>query len=369
MQMVRWATQISLGAALTVAVANSAAAWTKTYVVEWIEPANYFAPHDPAAVSAEAPGFDCPNGVTQDPDYPKLLIEVGHDPDSVQKLYDPEVRNAPGFDRSIFSNRGRKGENVYSQPWAAIEHPYPLVEGDKAYGFDLDNNPNTGFTGIDGTPGVDNNWYKVTGCVGYFRGRPRDSGGFKYSNESMHNGRFTILMTLQGEQDLRNDSAATLTFKTSPDPLIRDAMGGIAADYSFRVEPKPEFESTVPVVIKDGVIEIAEPQTIVLRDWKHPIPLTLFNGQLRFQITDNENLEGTVGGYRDWQLQWRYWSHYIPELVVKLDMPSYWYALRRYADGQPDATSGEMTAISSAYNIWAVPAFAVDSALELTIKN
>lgn len=343
-------------------------AWTKTYAIDWIEPANFYDPHDKEQISAEAPGNDCPNGVTQDPDYPKLLIQVGHEHDSVQHLYDPEVRNAPGFDRSVFANRGRNGENVYKEPWHAIEQDYPLVEGKIAYGMDLDNDPSTGFTGVDGTPGVDNAWYKVTGCVGYFRGRQRDSGGFKYSNEAMHNGRFTILMVLEGTQDPRNDPAATLSFKTSKDPLVRDAMGGIAKDYSFRIDDKPEFESTVPVTITNGIVEIAEQQTFVLKDWKHRIPLTLQQGKLRFEMTEDDKLVGMVAGYRDWKLQWQYWSNYIPEIVVKLDMPSYWYNLRRYADGIPDPATGEMTAVSSVYNIWAVPAFSVDG-INLTSVN
>lgn len=347
-------------ALISLGVSSSASAWTKTYAVEWFEPANYFHPHDQDAVSAEALGKDCPEGVTPELDYPKMLIELGRSPESVQHLYDPEVRNAPGFDRSVFSNRGRNGENVYREPWHAIEHPYPLVEGDIAYGFNLDGNAKTGFTGVDGTAGVDNNWYKVVGCVGYFRGRQRDSGGYKYSNESMHNGRFTILIVLQGEQDPLNDPAATLTFKTSPDPLVRDANGGIASDYSFRVDTdSPEYESTVPVVIKNGVVEIAKPQTIVVRDWKHRIPLTLEQGQLKFTVTETGTLEGTIGGYRDWEALWRPWSSYIPEIVTKLEMPSYWYALKRHADGLPDPKTGEMTGISTAFNIWAVPAFEV----------
>src|SRR5262249_20305816 len=162
---------------------------------------------------------------------PKKLIDVGHSPESVQALYDPGVRNAPGFDRSVFANRGRHGENVYMQPWTAIEYPYPQVEGKIAYGFDLDHNPKTGFTGVDGTPGVDNAFYKVSGCIGYYRGRLRDAGGSKYFNESMSNGAFTLLMVLKGSgEDPLNDPAATLSFKNSPDKLVRDAVGGIARD-------------------------------------------------------------------------------------------------------------------------------------------
>ena len=360
--------QLALSAALLLGYPTASMAWTKAYVVEWIEPANYYDPLEKDAVSAEAPGRDCPGGVTPDPDYPKKLIDVGHSPESVQKLYDPEVRNAPGFDRSVFAKRGRKGENVYTEPWTAIEYKYPQVQGKLAYGFDLDHNPRTGFKGVDGTPGVDNELYKVSGCIGYYRGRPRDAGGAKYANESMHNGAFTVLLVLQGEQDPMNDPAATLSFKSSPDELIRDAAGGIARDYSFRVTRlNSASESTVPVAIKDGVIRTLKDATLVVptkigRRGAPTMPLTLQQGQVRLQIKKDGALEGMLGGYQAWEPIWRVRANYIVEVVAKLDSPSFWYALKRHADGAPDPKTRQMTAISAAYSVWAVPAFEVSDA-------
>jgi hypothetical protein len=362
--------RLALIAALLLGYPATSLAWTQAYVIEWIEPANYYDPFEKDAVSAEAPGRDCPKGVTTDPDYPKKLIDVGHSPESVQKLYDPEVRNARGFDRSVFAKRGRKGENVYTEPWTAIEYPYPLVQGKIAYGFDLDHNPKTGFTGVDGTPGVDNAFYKVTGCMGHYRGQPRNSDGAKYANESMHNGAFTVLLVLQGEKDPMNDPAATLSFKRSPDVLVRDAAGGIARDYSFRVTPiNSAAESTIPVTIKDGVVRTAKDAKLVLptrvgRRGGPTLPLVLHQGQVRLQIKKDGALEGMLGGYQAWEPIWRVRANYIIEVVVKLDSPSLWYALRRHADGVPDPKTKQMTAISAAYNVWAVPAFEVSDAIQ-----
>jgi hypothetical protein len=362
-----WSARLSVGAALLFGSPASVLAWTQSYVVEWIEPANYYDPFDKEAFSAEAPGRDCPNGVTPDPDYPKKLIDVGHSPESVQKLYDPEVRNAPGFDRSIFANRGKKGENVYREPWTAIDYPYPQVEGKLAYGFDLDHNPKTGFTGVDGTPGVDNSFYKVSGCIGYYRGRQRDSGGFKYANESMHNGAYTMVLVLEGNQDPLNDSAATLSFKSSPDELVRDGKGGIARDYSFRIRKNNmPAESTIPVTIKDGVIQTTSAQKLSLptRSGRRGAPgggIVLDQGQVRFKLNKDGVLEGMLGGYQAWEPIWRARANYIVEIVAKVDSPSFWYALKRNADGVPNE-KGEKTAISAAYNVWAVPAFEVTGA-------
>jgi len=358
---------ISVSCMLVLGFATTAMAWTKTYVVDWIEPAIYFDPTDPEAQSGAAPGRDCPAGVTKDLDYPKQLIDVGHAPESVQKLYDPEVRNAPGFDRAVFAKRGRKGEDVYREPWTAIEYPFPQVQGKIAYGFDLDEDPTTGFTGADGTPGVDNAYYKVMGCIGHYRGPARTSDGSKYANESMHNGSFTLLLVLEGKQDPRNDDAATLSFRTSPDKLVRDALGGIASDYSFRIDDsRPEFESSVPVKITNGVIESIEPQKLVLQvsggRRRYPArPFVLYEGRLRFELTEDGRLEGLLGGYQPWEPIWRVRANYIIEVVVKIDSPSLWYALERSADGVPDPETGKMTAISSALRLWAVPAFSITS--------
>ncbi len=356
---------LSVGGLLVFGFASTAMAWTKAYVVEWVEPAVYFDPFDPEAISAASPGRDCPAGVTKDLDYPKQLIDVGHDSESVQKLYDPEVRNAPGFDRAVFAKRGRNGEDVYREPWTAIEYPFPQVEGKLSYGFDLDDDPATGFTGVDGTPGVNNAYYKVMGCIGHYRGHPRTADGAKYSNESMHNGSFTLLLVLEGKQDPMNDPAATLSFHTSPDKLVRDALGGIASDYSFRIDDShPEFQSKVPVTIKNGVVDSIEPQRIALqvsggRRLYPARPLVLHRGRLRLELTEDGRLEGLLGGYQPWEPIWRVRANYIIEVVAKIDSPSLWYALKRNADGIPDPETGQMTAISSAFRLWAVPAFSI----------
>ena len=181
----------------------------------------------------------------------------------------------------------------------------------------------------------------------------------------MHNGAFTLLVVLEGDQDPMNDDDARLSFRTSPDKLVRDAVGGIASDYSFRLgEWTSEFESSVRVTIRDGVIESMGPETIRLqvsggRRLLPARPLVLHQGRVRISTTADGRLEGLVAGYQAWEPIWRVRANYIIEVVAKIDSPSLWYSLRRHADGVPDPESGEMTAISSTLRLWAVPAFAI----------
>ena len=47
----------------------------------------------------------------------------------------------------------------------------------------------------------------------------------------------------------------------------------------------------------------------------------------------------------------------IHETVSHINLPVWWHALRRHADGMPDPETGEMRGISTVYRIWAQPAF------------
>lgn len=345
--------------ALAVLAAAPASAWSKTFVVSWYEPAFYYDPEDSTATGGQAKGRDCAKGFSPYPDYRNLLRTSYRTQKEVDYFLDPARRGEPGFDRRTYGLRGPNKEDVYKQPSSVPDVPYPHPTSRIAYGFNLDGDDKTGFTSPDGVKGVDNAFYEVGGCVGYWRGPARGSDGFKYSNEDMHNGDFTILITLEGEGATLGDGPAKLMFRKSTDNLVRDAVGGIAADYSFRVEGKPEYESTINVTIRNGVIETAGAQTLVLQDWKHRPPLKLTSGQLKFRIKPAGELEGTIGGYRYWEDHYKGFASAIPEYIMNLNIPSYWYSLQREADGMKDPKTGKFTGVSSVYRMWAVPAFAV----------
>lgn len=237
-------------------------------------------------------------------------------------------------------------------------YPTPHTTSAIAEGFNLDGDETTGYTSPVGVKGVDNAFYTVGGCVGYWRGPQRGSDGFKYSNEDMHNGDFTIVLTLSGEGAPMSDGPATLTFSVSKDVLVRDAKGSIAHDYTFRIDAdQPEQSSEHKVVIESGKVRISEAGQVTLKDWKHRFPLVLEQAQFEFEILEDGSLKGLIGGYRHWNDHYRFFARAIPEYIMKLNMPAYWYSLQREADGLPDEI-GKMTGVSSVYRMWAVPAFA-----------
>lgn len=342
------------------AIAAPAFAWEKTFVVSWYEPAFYYSPDDKTATGGEAPGKDCAKGFSPYPDYPNLLRTSYRTQKEVDHFLDPARRSEPGFSRRTYGIRGPNGEDVYKEPSSVPDVPYPHPTSAIAEGFNLDGDERTGYTSPEGVKGVDNAFYTVGGCVGYWRGPAKGSDGFKYSNEDMHNGDYTILIRLSGDGDPANDPNARLTFMMSDDKLVRDAVGGIAADYTFRImEGEKAQGSTIDVKVVNGVVEAVRPQTVVLKDWKHRHPLKLDMGQVRFKMESNGDLNGIVGGYRFWEDHYRGFAAAIPEYIMKLNVPAYWNSLQREADGMPDPKTGKKTGVSSVYRLSAVPAFIV----------
>jgi hypothetical protein len=346
------------GLAMSAGAAH-AAHWSKAYAVEWIEPAFYFGPKDTKA--ADAKGEDCPNGINPELDYQKLLEAAGYPADEVKFELNPENRYGKRTDWS--THRGPNKENIYQNPTAWPDPGMIQVTGNIGEGFDLDGNPETGFVSPDGkTRGIDNKFYKVGGCTLRWRGAPRDAYYHKYANDGMRDGKYTILIVISGDQDPMNDPNAKIGFYTAKDKLVKDGMGNIAADYTFHVDPDPRYQSVVGAKITGGVIELQGRPKILMHDYPGDSrvggQLPLIDAKISLRMTE-DGLKGYVGGYMPIDLIYRENSDYIRELTGHMSAPALYYALNREADGVPDPKTGKNTAISTAYRIDAVPAFAV----------
>ncbi|GAB1255612.1 hypothetical protein NBRC116494_01140 [Aurantivibrio plasticivorans] len=344
--------------------------WHLGFVVEYYELAHYYGSD---SVQRDLPGTDCPQGTNPDNDWPTILTTPYRTRAEAIAALDPErvderTRGPNGY--SLYYNRGPNRENVYDNPTVLPDPGMYEVEGDIAFGFNLDGDESTGFTGVNGVPGVDNAFYKSSGCVLRFRGQPREAGTGKNSNDSMHDGAFTIVMLLSGNESPMNDSNAKLGFYLSKDDMVKDANGDIAADYSFRIDPDTRFQDVSSVRIKDGIVTNISPETLTLRDFYapafYPKELVLEQSQFQFELKPDGSLFGYMGGYRDWREHYRGTAGNgrsavgaIHEVVGKINLPAWWYSLRRNADGLPDPETGEMRGISTTYAITALPAFVI----------
>jgi hypothetical protein len=333
--------------------------WSRAFVVDWLEPAFF---HDGPENDNIAPGSDCPDGTANRPSWEKALKTAWRDEKEIAYYLDAE--HASELKR-VIRFRGPNYEDVWANPTLAPDlGGLPPVSGNVGFGFNLDSKVKAGdFTTPDGAKGVDNNYYRAAGCWVSYRGPAYHSQRGVGINGYMRDGLYTILVVVSGNKDPMNDDEATLAFYQSKDRIVKDANGQVARDASFAIRPTTRTQSIMKVRVANGVIETKTPQEIRLRDeaWNSSIPdqLKLAQGQLQLKIREDGGFEGYLGGYRDWKLLYK--RQAVPardtETLQGIDLPSFYYALERHADWDPDPATGKNRQISTAYRIRAVPAF------------
>jgi hypothetical protein len=353
---------VATAAAALAALPGAAhAAWTKTWVIEWYEPAMYYG----AKSGVVEPGTDCPAGTNPAPDWVQVMIDAGYTPEQARWLRDPaNPTRSPIHGQNQMAFRGKDRANVYVHPTSTPDGHLVGVTGKIGEGFDLDGNPRTGFTSPDGTPGIDNNFYKALGCWKTYRGPPRLSSGALSQNDTMRDGGWTIVVVANGAgDDPLNDRSVSVGFYPSQDKLVKDGNGDIARDYTFRIRPDAKLEAIFQARTVNGVIESTAPtQEAWLRDPSYTRELQLLQARVRLEMQPDGSLKGLIGGYRPWKPVYDGWVNGrgpVIEALTWVRLPDVYYALRREADYSPPGAKGEKTHISFAMRVDAVPAFVV----------
>ncbi len=352
-----------IGAGATVAglfalAATASAGETRGFAVTWFQPAMYTADDD------------CPDGLNKSPDFKVVFAQEGKTADEIKNLIDHP--NSPEFAKAVI-DRGPHGENVCADPQSVPDPGHKTVQGKTSFGFNLDGSadgaktPNScaheKFTGADGTPGVDNQLYRATGCMVALRGK-RGHDGFvlSYIMERMRaEGMRTYLVEISGLDDPKNNKDVTVGIYLGSDPLVLDAKGEVRRDTTQRISKDPRWHNVVHGTMKDGVITTDMFDLNLLGD---PLWVPEFHfrqARMKLEIQPNGDLKGTVGGYQDVMAMYynTVKSGILFETTNAATCPGVYYALKRLADGNPDPNTGECTAISTAYAIEAIPAFVI----------
>jgi hypothetical protein len=344
---------------LATALAGPAlAAWTKTYVVEWNEPAMYYG----AKSGVIDPGTDCPKGTNPEIDWIKVLMDAGYTREEAQWLRNPaNPTRSPIHGQNQMAFRGKDRENVYTNPTSTADPGLVGVSGAIAEGLNLDGDAKTGFTSPTGEKGIDNNFYKALGCWKTYRGPPRLSSGALTFNDSMRNGSWTTVIVVSGNgADPMNDRNVKVGFYVSDDKMVKDGNGNIARDYSFRIKPHAKYEGIVLARTVQGRIISARPADIMLRNPGYDRDLELLRARIDLTIQPDGGLKGYVGGYRPWEAIYRGWVNArgpVIEALTWVQLPAVYYALKRNADYSPRGSKGEKTHISYALRVSAIPAY------------
>lgn len=269
--------------------------------------------------------------------------------------------------------RGPNGEDVCMNPTVVKDPPLLTVEGKVSYGANLDGNadgnasPKTcaheNFTGLDGTPGVDNQMYRLLGCIYGFR----SYGQFEVNaNENRKsNGNGMTLIEITGVDDAKNDKEVEVAFYRAIDQYTLDGGGDFTPFASYRVDAPggvPRYGSKVKGRIEDGVL-LTEAGDVNLPFYGNYTYMNqeIKDMRLRLELSDDgAKARGMASGYYGVDQLMFYIGGLGPISSTAIsNCPSIYVAAHELADGYPDPKTGKCTALSSAYNFSAVAAFIV----------
>ena len=273
----------------------------------------------------------------------------------------------------IATNRGPNKENVCLNPTVVVDPPHKIVEGATSFGMNMDGTTDgkttpkscqhQKFTGVDGTPAVDNQMYRLLGCTygWHFYGQYQDN-----ANVNRKTTGFGInIIEVTGVDDPRNDPDVTVNWYHAVDQYALNAQGDFTPFASYRIETregKSPYGAPAKGKIVDGVLETqAADMTLPFYGNYTWMDQKYRDLKLRLKISpDGKSAKGMAAAYYDVdQLMYYITGLGVVSYSAQSNCPSLYVAAHQLADGYPDPKTGECTALSAAYNFDAVAAFAI----------
>jgi len=312
---------------------------------------------------------ECPEGIAIGNDEIWLNTLSRKEKETVTKGGTLQVLDLPRRPQSYL--RGPNGEDVCWSPLSVTDPPMRTVHGKYSYGLNLDGNsdgaatPKTcaheNFVSPDGTPGIDNQLYRLMGCVyGY-----RDKGYLEHhaNRERQDESQGIILIDVEGVDDPRNDDSVEVSFYLSATTLHFDTLGRIVPFSSYQIVPG-RYGDKVPGKIVDGVIETsAGGVTLPLYGNDAATDMVFRDFTIRIEMSeDGTRAKGMWAGYHPVESFWDHIAkvqHNVP--VGQYDCPAMYVAAHKLADGYPDPETGQCTALSSAFFFEAAAGFVIKS--------
>jgi hypothetical protein len=360
-----------------------AAPWTRGYVVGAYEYAFRYGGRPDFTRGAEIePGVDCPHGssihfandaqtkvaVARQKFRSQQEIDWIAKPPGLDDVRAPVLTRFHIWNRAVAYRAYKRGIETYVNPWAADDPGQPQVTSRIGDGFNLDGKVGAhDFVSPDGEKGIDNALYRAWGCDAPWRGNGNATLDLR-ANDKMQEGLYTMVIRVSGNQDPMNDSDATVEIGYSPDKIVKDARGGIAVDYSYRILTSGQY-TKLKAKVKDGVVETEQvehlhtPRIAWFYDQTGDTNFT--KGKIRLHMApDGLSGTGLIGGYRNWREL--YTENTFAQdggqqgIREHEDHVSLYYALRRNADGMYNEKTGKYDGISSVYRIKMASAYVVD---------
>jgi len=360
-----------------------AAPWVKGYVVGQYEYAFRYGGRSDFTRGAEIePGVDCPHGntvhfandhqtriaVARQKWRSKQEVDYISAPPGLDNVRAPVLTRFWIWNRALAYRGYKKEIETYVNPWATDDPGQPQVVSRIGDGFNLDGKIKAAdFVSPDGEKGIDNNLYRAWGCDAPWRGNGNATLDLR-ANDKMQEGLYTMVIRVSGNQDPMNDSDAVVEIGYSPDKIVKDARGGIATDYSYRILKAAQY-TKLKAKIANGVVETEQVEHLhtprIAWFYDQTGDTNFAKGKIRLKLTsDGLSGSGLIGGYRNWREL--YTENTFAQdggqqgIREHEDHVSLYYALRRNADGMYNEKTGKFDGISSVYRIKMASAYVVD---------
>ncbi|WP_211213579.1 hypothetical protein [Solimonas variicoloris] len=261
-----------------------------------------------------------------------------------------------GKKRTLAETQLKREAAIWDPDTTPDEFPFHEATGKYAIGVNLDGKDTPeDFESDDGRKGIDNQLFRVVGCVRNYR-KEGELGIIttKWRAQKPFN---RVTFELTGVDSLKNDPDVTVSYYRTLDTLLAGPTGNYLPGGSQRVDTRwgKRFIISAKGRIVDGVLE-TEPfkEILVPEDGMGDPAINIFrSAQLRLKLTP-ESAEGVLAGFIDVE-QWYYamntaWATHHAA-YGQASAASIYKALRRLADGYPDPKTGQNTAISGALDM------------------
>jgi len=225
------------------------------------------------------------------------------------------------------------------------------------------------FVGPNGERGIDNQHYRLMGCVKGYRPDGLFDRLFSTNNSILENGYATLLELKLVEGTLEAGKVEARLF-TSSGPVSTDANGQVVRDMSQRVHEDPMYHSaTFAGEIKDGVLN-AGPVDVKLRFKVQAIDnhYEFKDLRIRAEMLPDGSMKGILAAYWDIANTFDFLTEvYIGPIHlgraaannIGYQCSGVYHALPKVADGHPDPETGKCTSMSTVIQFEAVPAFVI----------
>jgi len=272
-----------------------------------------------------------------------------------------------GKKRTLVETQLKREAQIWAPDTTPDEFPFYEATGKYALGIDLDGKTTPeDFESDDGRKGIDNQLFRVVGCVRNYR-QEGELGIIttKWRAQKPFN---RVTFEITGVDSLKNDADVTVSYYRTLDTLLAGPTGNYMPGGSQRVDARwgKRFMATAKGRIVDGVLETKPfDHLLIPEDGMGDPAINIFKtAQLRLKLTP-QGAEGVLGGFLDVE-QWYYamntsWATHHAA-YGQASAASIYKALRRLADAFPDPVTHENTAISGYLSIKLVQAYVIHTA-------